>query len=144
MRFLERLSAGVVWSLLSLSSQTFHDTQDLLDRMQKHVASDGCVHGLCVDFENRRVHISDTRKLWIVVSVTAAYSHAGCADIPLALSGDSLFLSLYLSVSLSFTPPPPFLSLGTKSVPSSCWSRKASRWYQYIQIHIALLVRCPF
>jgi hypothetical protein len=76
MRFLERLSAGAACSLLSLSSQTFHDTQDLLDHMQKYVVSDCCMHGPCVDFENRRLHISDTRKLWIVVSLTAAYNNS--------------------------------------------------------------------
>jgi hypothetical protein len=54
MRILECSSAGAAWSLLSLSSQTFHNTQELMDRMQKHVARDGCVcvyycvHGLCV------------------------------------------------------------------------------------------------
>ena len=132
MRFLERLSAGVVWSLLSLSSQTFHDTQDLLDRMQKHVASDGCVHGLCVDFENRRVHISDTRKLWIVVSVTAAYSHAGCADIPLALSGDSLFLSLSISLSLSLSLPP---ALSVPSYKVSAFKLLVEKGFSLVPIH---------
>ncbi len=48
--------------------------------MQKHVASDGCMHGLCVDFENRSLHISDTRKLWIVVSLTAAYNNSMTAQ----------------------------------------------------------------
>ena len=46
MRILERASAGAVWSLLSLSPQTFHNTQELLDPIQKHVASNCCVHGL--------------------------------------------------------------------------------------------------
>ena len=48
--------------------------------MQKHVASDCCMHGLCVDFENRRLHISDTRKLWIVVSLTAANNNSMTAQ----------------------------------------------------------------
>jgi hypothetical protein len=44
--------------------------------MQKHVASDGCVHGLCVDFENTRVHIREARELWIVASLAAAYNNS--------------------------------------------------------------------
>jgi len=76
MRVLERASAGAAWSVLSLSPQAFHDTQALLDRMQKHVASDGSVHGLCVDFENARVHIRDARELWIVAALTAAYNNS--------------------------------------------------------------------
>jgi hypothetical protein len=76
MRILERASAGAAWSVLSWSSQSFHDTQDLLDRMQKHVASDGRVHGLCVDFENTRVHIRDAHELWLVARLTAAYNNS--------------------------------------------------------------------
>jgi hypothetical protein len=76
MLILERASAGAAWSLLSLSPQTFHSTQELLDRMQKHVAGDGCVHGLCVDFENTRVHLRWERELWIVASLAAAYNNS--------------------------------------------------------------------
>jgi hypothetical protein len=76
MRIFERASAGAAWSLLSLGPQTFHSTQELLDRMQKHVAADGCVHGLCVDFENTRVHIREARELWIVASLAAAYNNS--------------------------------------------------------------------
>jgi hypothetical protein len=44
--------------------------------MQEHVSGDGCVHGLCVDFENKRVHIRDARELWIVASLAAAYNNS--------------------------------------------------------------------
>ena len=76
MRILERAPSGAVWSLLALSPQTFHTTQELCDRMQKHVAGDGCVHGLCVDFENTRVHIRNAHELWIVAALTTAYNNS--------------------------------------------------------------------
>lgn len=76
MRILERAPSGAVWSLLPLSPQTFHTTQELCDRMQKHVAGDGCVHGLCVDFENTRVHIRNAHELWIVAALTTAYNNS--------------------------------------------------------------------
>ena len=76
MRILERAPSGAVWSLLALSPQTFHTTQELCDRMQKHVAGDGCVHGFCVDFENTRVHIRNAHELWIVAALTTAYNNS--------------------------------------------------------------------
>ena len=76
MRILERAPSGAVWSLLAVSPQTFHTTQELCDRMQKHVAGDGCVHGFCVDFENTRVHIRNAHELWIVAALTTAYNNS--------------------------------------------------------------------
>jgi hypothetical protein len=82
MRILERLStpSGTEFRALSLGSQSFCDTQHLLDRMAKHVGSDGSVHRLCVEFENTRVNISHERELCLVAQLAVAYNNSLTAE----------------------------------------------------------------
>lgn len=76
MRIFERATPSAAWRLLSAGSLAFLDAQALLRRMEEHVASDGRVHGLCVDFENTRTLISDARELYIVATLAAAYNNS--------------------------------------------------------------------
>lgn len=76
MRIFARATPSSAWRLLSPGSLKCVDAEALLQSLEQHVATDGKVHGLCVDFENTRVLISDARELYIVAKLAAAYNNS--------------------------------------------------------------------
>ena len=61
---------------LPLSSQTFCETEDVLRLMQEHVAADGLVDTLYIEFENMRIPVCHEAELRIVAQLAAAYNNA--------------------------------------------------------------------
>lgn len=76
MRIFARATPSSAWRLLSPGSLKCLDAEALLRCLEQYVAADGRVHGLCVDFENTRVLISDARELYIVAKLAAAYNNS--------------------------------------------------------------------
>jgi len=76
MRIFARETPSSAWHLLSPGSLKCVDAEAVLRSMEQYVATDGKVHGLCVDFENTRVLISDVRELYIVAKLAAAYNNS--------------------------------------------------------------------
>jgi hypothetical protein len=76
MRVFERVCVGTpaTYKTLPLSSQTFCDTEDVLNLMQRHVALDGTVETRHIDFENMRVPICHQSELRVVAQLAAAYN----------------------------------------------------------------------
>ena len=61
---------------LPLSSQTFCETEDALRLMQEHVAANGLVDTLYIEFENMRIPVCHEAELRIVAQLAAAYNNA--------------------------------------------------------------------
>lgn len=74
--FVRSNKAGCPDRPLALSSQTFCESEDVLNLMQRHVAASGLVHTLYVEFESMRVPISHEGELRIVAQLAAAYNNA--------------------------------------------------------------------
>lgn len=78
MLVLERFETlnGIVYKPLPLSLQTMCTAEDVMRFMQKHVAMDGSVDGLHIEFEGSRVHITNAEQLPIIAQLAAAHNNA--------------------------------------------------------------------
>ena len=61
---------------LSLSSQTFCETEDILGIMKEYVAANGLVDKLYIEFEGMRIPICHEGELRVVAQLAAAYNNA--------------------------------------------------------------------
>jgi tRNA U55 pseudouridine synthase TruB len=78
MRVLERHDTlhGSVYRPLPLSMQTSCNAEDVLRLMRKHVAADGSVDGLLVQFENTSIAVTRDEEMQMVAHLAAAHNNA--------------------------------------------------------------------
>ena len=74
--FTRKTHQGLPDQPLPLSSQTFCETEDVINLMQAHVAANGMVDTLYIEFENMKIPICHKSELRIAAQLAAAYNNS--------------------------------------------------------------------